>query len=456
MAKVHKFWYGVCLLVSIIVNIFFLASNLYSGSTWDGLTWAKLAAEEAESVASIDCSGHGRAYLDGVVVYGKPVCECNSCFYGPDCSLFLNDCVADADSGDPLFLEPFWMQHAADGALLVSGWHRMSYSFPGQSLVSEELEKQIREVHAIAKNAITDGRYIVFGSGSTQVILAAVYALSLRNSSFPSQIVATAPYYPLYKTQTDYFGPDHFVFEGDTSMFLNGSHAKNVIEIVTSPNNPDGHLRKAVLHGSSVATIYDHAYYWPHYSAISAPSDEDIMIFTLSKLTGHAGSRFGWAIIRDESVYSRMKTYIQVSELGFTKDTQLRALKLLKAITKDHGKDIFDFGYKRMTDRWEKLSQVISSSKRFTLQEIPPQYCSFFNNVREPSPAYAWIKCEREEDTDCTAVLRNANIIGREGSLFNAQSRYVRLSLLKSQDDFEWLLHQLNELVSKEGGAEAM
>lgn len=68
---------------------------------------------------------------------------------------------------------------------------------------------------------------------------------------------------------------------------------EEVIEFVTSPNNPDGKLKKAVLEGPNVKTIYDHAYYWPHFSAIPAPADEDLMIFTLSKLTGHAGSRFG-------------------------------------------------------------------------------------------------------------------------------------------------------------------
>lgn len=38
--------------------------------------------------------------------------------------------------------------------------------------------------------------------------------------------------------------------------------------------------------------IYDHAYYWPHFTPIPAAveyGDRDVAIFTLSKLTGHAG-----------------------------------------------------------------------------------------------------------------------------------------------------------------------
>lgn len=182
-----------------------------------------------------------------------------------------------------------------------------------------------------------------------------------------------------------------------------------------------------------------------------------------------------------------MQTYVRMSQLTISKDTQLRALKLLKVVIKDGGKEIFDFGYKRMRDRWNSFNKIMSMSKDFIPQEISPQYCSFLNRVRDPSPgdsekslrsstiidtviisdyltlflnmmaAYAWLKCEREEHRNCTEVLRRANIIGRPGSWFNADDRYVRLSLLKTQDDFEQLIYRLKQLVSNEGeGAKAM
>ncbi|KAA8537959.1 hypothetical protein F0562_027461 [Nyssa sinensis] len=449
--------YHVCLVSSIILNLFFFI-NLYEGGKWKQLSWSQRAAAEAEAVASVSCSGHGRAYLDGLVVDGKPVCECNTCFGGPDCSEFSPGCPADADSGDPLFLEPFWMQNAASSAMLVAGWHRMSYRFSDLSFISQELEKHIRKVHAIAKNAVTEGKYIVFGGGSTQVLNAAVYALSQQNSSSPAKVFASIPYYPIYKSQTDFFRSVDFEFEGDTSLLDNSTSddPTNVIEFVTSPNNPDGQLKKAVLQGPSVKTIHDHAYYWPHFTAIPAPADEDVMIFTISKLTGHAGSRFGWALIKDEAVYQTMLTYMTMSEMGVSRDTQLRALKLLKVVLEGEGREIFDFAYETMRKRWEKLSQTLAMSKRFSIQEILPQYCTFFQKVRGPSPAYAWLKCEREEDRDCSAVLQAANIIGREGSMFTAGNRYVRLSLIKSQDDFNLLLQRINKLVSEEDDIKSM
>lgn len=57
----------------------------------------------------------------------------------------------------------------------------------------------------------------------------------------------------------------------------------DVIEFITSPNNPDGEMKKSVLGGKA---IYDHAYFWPQYTPILAPSDHDLLIFTLYKLTG--------------------------------------------------------------------------------------------------------------------------------------------------------------------------
>ncbi|KAK9943745.1 hypothetical protein M0R45_009343 [Rubus argutus] len=460
MAKLPQSCYVVCLAFSIVVNLS-LIFKLYGHGEWE-LSWSRRAAEEAELVAAVPCSGHGRAYLDGLVLDGKePVCECNSCYGGPDCSQFLTDCESNADSGDPYFLEPFWMQHASESAILVAGWHRMGYVFPDQSYISQELERLIRKVHAIAGNAVTQGRYIVIGAGSTHLVNAAVHALSPSStdslnssstSSSPASIVVTIPFYALYETQTKYFRSLDYKFEGDGSLLQNISDgSKRVIEFVTSPNNPDGKLNKANFQGPNSEAIYDRVYYWPHFTPIPAPADEDVMLFSISKLTGHAGTRLGWAVIKDESVYQRMLQHTVTSNLGVSRDTQLRALKLLNVVAQGRGKEIFEFGYNTMRKRWEGLNKAMSVSNRFSLQKNEPQYCTFSQKIRGPSPAYAWVKCEWEEDKDCYAVLQEeANVYGRRGSVFGAEDRYVRLSLIKSQDDFDILLQRMNQLVSQE------
>ncbi|GJR00409.1 tryptophan aminotransferase-related protein 3-like protein [Tanacetum coccineum] len=318
-----------------------------------------------------DLNSRIEAFLDGPVYEGEPICECYGCYGGLDCSELNPGCGVDADSGDPIFMEPSWIQNAASSAVVISGWHRMSYRYADNTVMSIELEKFIHKLHPLVGNAITEGRYLVFGVGSAQLLNAAVYALSSQNSSSPSNVIASIPYFSLYKDQTVLLNSKDFQFQGDSNLWQsnNSTHNTDVIEFVTSPNNPDGELKEPIIGGN---TIYDHAYLWPHFTPIMGPSDHDLMIFTLSKLTGHAGH---------------------------------------------------------------------------------PLQCNFFNETRLPSPAYVWVKCEREEEDDCGVVLNAGNIIGRSGSNFSAKDRYVRLSLIKSQDDFELLLQRLTELVSLENGS---
>lgn len=78
-------------------NVFFVCKYLDRTHLFDG-EWSKSAAAEAVAVAAVSCSGHGRAYLDGIIAGdGKHVCECNACFQGPECSESIPGCVLDAD-----------------------------------------------------------------------------------------------------------------------------------------------------------------------------------------------------------------------------------------------------------------------------------------------------------------------------------------------------------------------
>jgi hypothetical protein len=105
--------------------------------------------------------------------------------------------------------------------------------------------------------------------------------------------------------QTELFDGREYEWGGPTAVWANASRNSTddggFIEFVTSPNNPDTQLRKPVLGGSTA--VFDHAYYWPHFTHIPEPADEDIMMFTMSKPSGHAGSRLGYAksIIDDSS-----------------------------------------------------------------------------------------------------------------------------------------------------------
>lgn len=94
-----------------------------------------------------------------------------------------------------------------------------------------------------------------------------------------------------YPEVTDFLRSGLYKWEGDACKFdKDGPY----IEMVTSPNNPDGFSREAVVNRDEGKLVHDLAYYWPQYTPITAPADYDIMLFTVSKCTGHAGSRIGY------------------------------------------------------------------------------------------------------------------------------------------------------------------
>lgn len=98
-------------------------------------------------------------------------------------------------------------------------------------------------------------------------------------------------------------------------------------------------MKEAVLKSDTGKTIHDLAYYWPQYTAISSPANHDIMLFTASKSTGHAGTRVGWAcaaavmwtnclfihikndtdtLAAESRLYSNVVAWLRISDLVWT------------------------------------------------------------------------------------------------------------------------------------------
>lgn len=93
-----------------------------------------------------------------------------------------------------------------------------------------------------------------------------------------------------YRQVVEYMKSGLYKWVGDASTF---DKDEPYIELITSPNNPDGLMRQPVVNRSGGMLIHDFAYYWPQYTPITSAADHDIMLFTVSKTTGHAGMRIG-------------------------------------------------------------------------------------------------------------------------------------------------------------------
>ncbi len=97
-----------------------------------------------------------------------------------------------------------------------------------------------------------------------------------------------------YRLQTQLFSSPNYQWAGDPerdSSSFEGSDAP-VIELMASPNNPTATIQEVPSNASGVV-VYDYAYYWPHLTPITKAVNADVMLFTLSKITGHAGTRIG-------------------------------------------------------------------------------------------------------------------------------------------------------------------
>ncbi|KAG6766389.1 hypothetical protein POTOM_030468 [Populus tomentosa] len=108
------------------------------------------------------------------------------------------DSIINLDQGDPTLFEPYWKKMGDKCTLVIGGCDLMSYFSDISNIcwfLQPQLGDAIKGLHRVVGNAVTDGRHIVVGTGSTQLLMAALYALSSPSASHPVSLVAAAPYY---------------------------------------------------------------------------------------------------------------------------------------------------------------------------------------------------------------------------------------------------------------------
>lgn len=359
--------------------------------------------------------------------------------------------VINLDHGDPTMYERFWQQVGDKATVVIPGWQSISYFSDIGNLcwfLEPEFAKQLLRLHKIVGNAVTEDRHIVVGTGSTQLFQAVLYALARPGVEEPISVVSAAPYYSSYPAITESLKSGLYKWEGDALSF---SKEGQFIELVTSPNNPDGYVRDSVVNKSGGVLVHDFAYYWPQYTPITSPADYDIMLFTLSKTTGHAGMRIGWALVKDREIAKRMVKYIELNSIGVSKDSQLRAAKVFKVVSdscessRNTTESLFEFAYHLMVERWQNLRAAVKRSGMFSLPEFSPGLCKFTGRFFEPQPAFAWLKCE-EPIEDCESFLRSNKILTRSGTHFGVGPQYVRISLLDRDDNIDLFVERLSNI----------
>lgn len=367
-------------------------------------------------------------------------------------------------SGDPKVFYPYWKKVDDKCVVTIKASELMSYfadfSAGGCFYQMPEFTAAVRRVHHVVGNAVVEGQYIVGGTGSSQLLTVALRALaSTLNKKKAIPVVCAEPYYSCYEEALEDEKSENYQWRGDANRF---NEEGPYIEVVTTPNNPDGMNRKPVVNREGGLVICDLAYYWPQYTPITQMMDYDIMLFTLSKATGHAGSRVGWAIVKDTGIASKMINQMTLMTIGTCREGQLRATKILDFVADnyDHNNSVvanngkksivkpvqgfFEFGQRVLEERWEKLRAVVKRGGAFNLLDFPSGFCNFRGKIIHPSPAYAWMESKTGEDA--AKLMDELKIRTRGGERFGVSSNYTRVSMLESDDTFNLLLDRLSTL----------
>lgn len=449
---------AVCILTAVLLSLHIFASSVVFPLFKDARGGGDLSrfSPPASSVSGNDQSLEAPA--SGMAVGGEEIRASES---SGELSTSM-DSVVNLDHGDPTMYEKFWLEAGDAARLIIPGSQTMSYFSDVTNLcwfLEPEFAAEIRRLHRLVGNAVAgEDRYIIVGTGSSQLFQATLFALSTspdvagRGGSQPLPVVSSAPYYSSYPAATDLLQSGLFRWAGDAVTFKDVGEP--YIEVVCSPSNPDGLVKTEAVGSGNGMVIHDLAYYWPQYTAITNPADHDIMLFTASKCTGHAGMRLGWAIVRDRDVARRMIKFIEISTIGVSKDSQLRATKILKAVSDRYefeategSTKLFHFGRTAMGDRWRRLQEAVAASNVFSLPVFQPGYCNFMKETTLPFPAFAWLKCERADIEDCESFLRQKyKILTRGGKHFGSDAKHVRVSMLDRDGTFDMFIERLSSI----------
>ena len=196
------------------------------------------------------------------------------------------------------------------------------------------------------------------------------------------------------------------------------------VGLITYPNNPDG----ALITNENKNTWYDCVYLWPWYfndgeydAAIERfiETPKNTSIFSLSKMTGHCGVRFGWAVTEDDSTYKQICDYVEYESGGVSYDSQTKASSIVDKVTQD----------KKWNETLKNIGCVLESRKR-----ILEDFCKKKGWSYKSHPGmFAWVTTE---DKHIAYSLQDIGILGTFGSKCGGLSNQIRLNL--AVDDKTW------------------
>eukprot|EP01084_Bolivina_argentea_P035002 64894_1 len=232
--------YIITAICSCIV-IALLMINLWQAGILDS------SSPQSESLSETQCSGNGQFYTD------INECKCYQCFLGLNCEIIEqdSDCIMRIGGGDPSLLIEYWnnqVHHKKVSNIQIPMDYRGDYDWslfgPFSSNDNDglggTLNQLIRNIHTKYHNINLTDTYIVFGSGTTQLQVAAYHAYSRLKGEL-IYAFGEVPYYSGYRGSCEVHGTSYCRWNISYDLPV-----ENVVEFIAYPNNPDGSERELV------------------------------------------------------------------------------------------------------------------------------------------------------------------------------------------------------------------
>lgn len=305
--------------------------------------------------------------------------------------------MIDMAWGSPSFLAPYW----AVNEIKVDHIKKpIKYEIGSR----KKLKKRIKEIHKKIGNAYIKNKHIVVAAGASQIILG---LMNVLRESFPfDSAYAIPPHFSRFPTFANYAQLNWKL--GDTSILL-----------TSNPNNPD-----SIIRNTSETIILDACYNWPQYTNQVKKYDHPIVVFSLSKATGHASTRIGWAIIEDEELAKKLEHHIEITTGGLSIDAQIKAEKILEHQLQSTY-TVFDYGKHVLYERWKVLNKLSTNKKiAFSLENT--------------SGMFLWAKGKCPD-----------NIKHIKGSDLKSTDDYFRLNIGCTEEDFIKFIESFNVNIDK-------
>lgn len=239
----------------------------------------------------------------------------------------------DLRFGNPVFLQSYWENLPTTPTVELP----MGYTKEGL----DSLKESICNLHRRYQNVDYKDKHIIIGNGATQLLAAAFVSYNPEG-----YLTAEHPHFPRFPGIAEYVQIP-FVDWDDRNKY-------KAIQIITSPNNPDGKYQNTPKSNY----ILDASYNWPQYVQFATDySKGPIVIFSAAKALGLASSRVGWAFVEDKDVAYQMQQYIEMTTSGVSVDGQARVQLAIEQAMESISSP-FAYGASVLASRWKQINYI--------------------------------------------------------------------------------------------------